>query len=131
MTHPLLGGCTLQWSLVLGYTCNEASKLKMLHKNGNQYSMIRVVYILHIDTKRNPLTNAGNPNILVHMMATFDDFQSVLDFLCHYALGRVHDVHACVDVFTAYRGMIRGCTENIVIWCILVIKHIIFCCDHL
>ena len=127
-------------------TGNKASKLKVLHENSRtydgmwptishllspkQHSMIRVVPITHINTKRKPLTKAGSPNIpvLVHdVVATYDDFQGVLGFLCRHVLGSLLDVHAWFDTFAAYKynGMIRGYTEN------LVIKRIPFCCDHL
>ena len=65
-------------------------------------SLIRVVRIPHINTKGKPVTKAGSPNVLVHVMATYDDFQAVLGFLCRHVLGYLLVVHACVDVFAAY-----------------------------
>ena len=58
--------------------------------------------ILHIGTKRKSLTKAGSPNIpvLVHAVATYDDFQGVTWLLCHYVLGCLHDVHARVDAIS-------------------------------
>ena len=90
----------------------KASKLKVLHENGNhgraddsryvahhlvslslkQHSMIRVVRIPHIGTKREPLTKAASPNKLVHVVATYDAFQAVLGFLCRHVLGCLLDV---------------------------------------
>ena len=100
-----------------------------------QHSMIQVVCIPHICTKRKPLTKAGSPNIhvLLHVMATYmyDAFQAVLGFLCRHVLGCLLDVHARADVFAAYNGMIQGYTENLVIRHTLVVKHINFCSDHL
>ena len=93
--------------------------------------MIRVVRIPHIITKRKPLTKAGSTNVLVHVVATYDAFQAVLSFLCHHVLGCLLDIHAHIDGFASYNGMIRGYTENLVIRCKLVIKRIIFCRDHL
>ena len=123
----------------------EASKLKVLHENGilgmwptishllslKQHSMIRVVRNPHTNTKRKPLTKAGSPNILVHVVATCDAFQAVLGFLYRHVLGCLPDVHAQVDAFDAYNRMIRGYTENLVIRHTLIIKSIIFCSDHL
>ena len=130
----------------------EASKLKVLHEKDNhgragdsryvahhlasllpkQHSMIRVVCIPHIGTKRKPLTKAGSPNILLHVVASkYDDFQAVLGFLCRHVLGCLLNVHARVDTFAAYKGMIRGYTDNLVIRHTLVIKSILFCRDHL
>ena len=86
-----------------------------------QHSMIRLVHILHIDTKRKPLTKAGSLNILVHMVATYDAFQAVLGFLCHYVLGCLLDVHARTDTLATNNRMIRGYTENLVMRCTLVI----------
>ena len=74
----------------------EAFKLKVLHENSihckadnsryvahhlaslslKQHSMIRIVRIPHIDTKRKPLTKAGSPNVIVHVVATYDNFQA-------------------------------------------------------
>ena len=88
-----------------------------------QHIMIRVVRIPHIGTKRKPLTTVGSPNIFVHVVATYDDFQAILGFLCHHVLGCFLDVHARVDVFVVYNEMIQGYTENLIIRCILVIKH--------
>ena len=93
--------------------------------------MIRVVHIPHIGTKRKPLTETGSPNILVHVEATYDTFQAVLGFLCRHVLECLLDVHARTDAFAAYNGMIPGYTENFVIRRTLVIKRIVFCCDHL
>ena len=64
-----------------------------------QRSMIRVVRIPYIDMKRKPLTKAGSSNILVHVVATYDDFQAVLGFLCRHVLGCLFDVHARADAF--------------------------------
>ena len=66
-----------------------------------QHSMIRVVRIPHIGTKRKPLTKAASPNILVHMVATYDAFQAVLDILCCHALRYLLDIHARVDTLAA------------------------------
>ena len=96
-----------------------------------QHSMIRFVRIPHIDAKRKPLTKAGSPNILVHVVATYDDYQAVLGFLCRHVLGCLLVVHARVGVFAAYNGMIRGYTENLVIRCTSAIRRIIFCHAHL
>ena len=96
-----------------------------------QHSMIRVVRISHICTKRKLLTKAGSRNILVHVVATYDNFQAVLGFLCHHVLRCLLDVHARVDALAANNGIIRGYTENLGIRCKLVIKCIIFYCDHL
>ena len=85
-----------------------------------QHSMIRVVHIPHIGTKKKPLTKAGSPNILVHVVATYDAFQAVLGFLCHNVLRCLLDVHTHVD---AYNRMVRGYTN-------LIIKRIFFFCDH-
>ena len=71
-----------------------------------QHSTIRVVHIPHIDTKRKLLTKAGSTNILVHVVATYDAFQAVLGFLCRHVLRCVLDVHACIDAFAAYNGMV-------------------------
>ena len=126
----------------------EASQLKVLYETAimaeemivgmwptilhllspKQHSMMRLVRIPHIDTKRKPLTKAGRPIILVHVVAMYDAFQAVLGFLCRRVLQCVLDVHTRVD---AFNGMIRECTKNLVIRRTLVIKHIIFCCDHL
>ena len=77
-----------------------------------------------IGTKRKPPTKAESPNILVHVVATYD---AVLYFLCR--LGQyLPNVYARVDAFAAYIGMVRGYTENLVIRHTLVIK---FCCDDL
>ena len=51
-----------------------------------QHSMIGVVCICLIHTKRKPLTKAGSPNILVCVVATYNTFQAVLDFLCRHVL---------------------------------------------
>ena len=95
-----------------------------------QHSMIRVVHIPHIGMKRKLLTKAGSANILVHVVATYDAFQAVLGFLCCHVL-RLPDVHARVDAFAAYNGMVREYMENLVIRHTLVIKCILSCCDHL
>ena len=58
--------------------------------------------------KRKPLTKAGSPNILVHVVATYNAFQAVLGFLCRHVLRCVLDIHARVDAFAAYNGMVRG-----------------------
>ena len=47
ITHPLLGGCALQWSLVSRYTSNKASKLKMLQENGNHGRAVDCRYVTH------------------------------------------------------------------------------------
>ena len=86
--------------------------------------------IPRICTKRKPLTKAGRPNILVHVVASYNVFQAVLGFLCHCVLC-FPNIHAHVDVFVTYNGMVRGYTENLVIRRTLIIKCIIFCCDHL
>ena len=86
--------------------------------------------IPHINMKRKPLTKAGSPNVLVHVVATYDAFQAALGFLCCHML-HLPDVHARVDAFAAYNGMVRGYTENLVIRHTLVIKCIIFYRDHL
>ena len=110
----------------------QHSMITILHLlSPKQHSMIRVVHIPHIGTKRKPLTKAGSPNILVHVVATYDAFQAVLGFLCRHVLGCLPDVHSRTDAFAAYNGMIRGYTENLVIRCTLVINRIIFCHDHL
>ena len=88
-----------------------------------QHSMMRLVRIPHIDVKRKPLTKAGRPNILVHVVAMYDAFQAILGFLCRRVLRCVFDVHTRVD---AFNGMIRECTKNLVIRRTLVIKRIIF-----
>ena len=64
----------------------EASKLKVLHENGNHGRADRSRYVAHHlasfitetaqydtsrGTKRKPLTKAGSPNILVHVVATY------------------------------------------------------------
>ena len=61
-----------------------------------QHITILFMHIPHIGTKRKPLTKAGSPNIPVHMVATYGAFRAVLDFLCHYVLRRLPDVHARV-----------------------------------
>ena len=87
-----------------GLTCNsKLPGVPVLHENRNhgravdsryvvhhvaslspkQHSMIRFVCIPHIGTKRKPLTKAGNLDILVHVVATYDASQAVLNFLCH------------------------------------------------
>ena len=96
-----------------------------------QHSMIGFVRIPLIDMKRKPLTKAGSPNILVHVVATYDAFQVVLGFLCHHVLGCLLDTHARVYAFAMYNGIIRGYTENLVIRRTLVIKRISFFRDHL
>ena len=114
LTHPLLGGCTLQRS-TSRYTGNvqfEASEV--LHENGNhgrtvdsryvahhlaslspkQHSVIRVVRIIHVGTKRKPLTEAGSPNILVHVVTIYDAFQAVFGFLSlTFTLALTHVPH--------------------------------------
>ena len=85
--------------------------------------MIRVVRLPHIAAKIKPLTKAGSLNILVHVMATYDTFQTVLGFLFYHLLRCFLDVHAR---FAAYNGMIRAYMENLVIRRTLVIKRIIF-----
>ena len=87
-----------------------------------QHSMIRAVHIPHISTKRKPLRKAGSPNIIVHVVATYDTFQAVLDFLCHHVLQCLLDVHACIDALAANNGMIPGYTENLFIRRTLVIN---------
>ena len=76
------------------------------------HSMIRVVRIPHIGTKRKPLTKAGSPNILVHVVATYDTFIIIFYFFFNFffVLGVLYrhvlrtrtspDVHARVDTFT-------------------------------
>ena len=91
-----------------------------------QHSMIRLVHIPHIGTKRKSPTKAGSPNILVHMVAMYDAFQAILGFLCRHVLRCFVNVHVHVDAFAAYNGMIRGYTKKLVIRCTLVIKRIIF-----
>ena len=82
--------------------------------------------IPHIGTKRKLLTKAGSTNILVHIVATYDVFQACV------ALGYISpDIHAHVDTFAVYNGMVREYTENLIIRRILVVKCIIFCWDHL
>ena len=123
------------------YVQFEAFKLKVLHENSihckaddsryvahhlaslspKQHSMIRIVRIPHIGTKRKPLTKAGSPNVIVHVVATYDNFQAVLGFLCRRVLGCLLDVHAHSDVFATYNKMVRGYTENLVIRCTIVI----------
>ena len=75
-----------------------------------QHSMIRVVRIPRIGTKRNPVTKAGSPNILVHVVATYDALQAVLCFFCCHMLRCLLDVHTRtrVDAFAANTGMIQG-----------------------
>ena len=70
-----------------------------------QYSMIRIVRIPHLCTKRKPLTKAGSPNILVHVVATYDTLQAVLGFLCRHVLGCLLDIHARVDGLAENNGM--------------------------
>ena len=77
--------------------------------------MIQVMCIPRIGTKRKPLTKAGSSNILVHVVATYNDFQTVLSFLCRHVLGCLLDVHTHVDAFVAYNGMICGYTEKLII----------------
>ena len=91
-----------------------------------QHSMIRVVRIPHTGMKRKPLTKAGSPNKLVHVVATYNTVQAVLGFLCCHVLGCLIDVNARVDMFATYNGMIQGYTENLVVRCTLFIKCIIF-----
>ena len=125
------------------FETSKASKLKVLHENDNhsraddsqyvahhlaylspkQHSMIRLVRIPHIDTKRKPLTKARSPNILVHVVATYDALRAVLSFLCCHVLRCLLDVHARIDTFAAYNRMIRGYTENTVIRRTLVKVH--------
>ena len=117
--------------IVEPHTGNEVCKLKVLHENGHHgraddfqyvahhlayyitetaYSMIRIVCIPHIGTKRKLLTKAGSPNILVlvHMAATYDNFQDLLGFLCRHVLVSLLDVHTRIDAFAAYKykGMV-------------------------
>ena len=68
--------------------------------------------------------------MLVHVVATNYAFHLVLGFLCRHVL-HLSDACACVDEFAAYNRMVRGYLENLVIRHTLVIKHILFCCDHL
>ena len=56
--------------------------------------------------KRKPLTEAGSPNILAHVVATYDAFHAVLGFLCHHVL-RLPEVHTRDDAFAAYNGTVR------------------------
>ena len=151
MTHPLLGGCTLQRSWPHSrYTGNmqfEASKVytktaimakqtslsmwpTISHLLSPKQRSILFMRIPHIDTKRKPLTEAGSPNILVHVVAMCNAFQAVLGFLCCHVL-RLPDIHTHVDAFAAYNRMVQGYTENLIIRRTLVVKRIIFCCDHL
>ena len=131
----------------------EAFKLKVLHENSihckaddsryvahhlaslslKQHSMIRIVRIPHIGTKRKPLTKAGSPNVIVHVVATYDNFQAVHGFLCRHVLGCLLDVHTHSDVFATYmyNKMVRGYTENLVIRRTIFIKSIIFCPNNL
>ena len=91
-----------------------------------QHSTIRFVRIPHIETKRKPLTKVGSPNIIVHMVvAMYDTLQAVLGFLCRLVL-HLSDVHAHVDAFAAFNGMVQGYSENLVIRRTLVIKRAIF-----
>ena len=57
------------------------------------------------------LTKAMSSNTctVVDVVATCD---AVLGFFCRRVLGCLLDVHARVDPFAAYNGMIRGYTEN-------------------
>ena len=72
------------------------------------------MHIPHIGTKRKPPTKAGNPNILVHMVAMYNASQAVLGFMCCLVL-HLPDVHARIDAFAAHNGIVRGYTENLVI----------------
>ena len=142
MTHPLLGGYILHWNHVSRYTGNvqfKASKVYMKMAimaeqlilgmwstisyllSPKQHS-IRFIRISHIGTKRKLLTEAGSPNILVHVVAMYDAFQAVLGVLCCHVL-HLPDVHTRVDEFAAYNGVVRGYTENLVIRCTLIIKR--------
>ena len=56
---------------------------------------------------------------------TYNNFQAILDFLCHHVQGCFLNVHTRIDAFAAYKGMIRGYTENLVIRCTLVINRIL------
>ena len=129
----------------------EAFKLKVLHENSihckadnsryvvhyiaslspKQHSMIRIVRIPHIGTKIKPLTKAGSSNVILHVVATYYNFQAVLGFLCRRVLGCLLDVHAHSDVFATYNKMVRGYTENLNIRRTIVIKRIIFCPNNL
>ena len=86
------------------YCVNGASRSSLLIESTD--SMIRVMRIPHISTKRKLLTEAGSPNILVHVVATYDAFQTVLGFLCCYVLRHLPDIHAR-DVFAAYNRMVE------------------------
>ena len=46
-----------------------------------QHSIIQIVHIPDICTKRKPLTKTWSPNMLVHVVATYDDFKAV-SFFC-------------------------------------------------
>ena len=149
MTHPLLANALYNRGTCHGIPIMYNSKLprcytKMAIMAGQlilsvwptisyllsqkQHSMIRVVRIPHIGTKRKPLTKAGSPNILVHVVATYDDFQTSL--LCRHGL-RLPDTRARFDTFAEYNGIVRGYTKNLVIRLTLIINSIIFCHDHL
>ena len=79
--------------------------------------------------KRRPLTEARSPNILVHVVATYDAFQAVLGFLYRHVLP-LPDVHTCVDVFATYNGMVQGYMKNLVNR-LTLIKSINSCRDDL
>ena len=95
MTHPLLGSnISIRYNSKLSRCFTKmaivAEQLVLgmwptiLHLLSPKQHSIRFVHISHIGTKRKLVTKAGSPNILVHVVATYDAFQAVLSFLCRH-----------------------------------------------
>ena len=132
----------------------KASKLRVLHKNGNhgraddsqyathylaslspkQHSTIRVMCIpTSVQRESRSPRQRVQIIIFVNVVATNYAFQAVLVRLCCHVLGCLPDIHTRTDAFVVYNIITLGYTyrEPHLLDTHSVIKPILFCLYHL
>ena len=90
-----------------------------------QHSVIPFVSIPHIDTKRKLLTKVESPNILVHVVATYDALASCVA-ICYISLTFTLTLTCLPRITEWYEDIRRTFIRHTI-----VIQCIIFCCNHL